>query len=122
TALYVGQCDGRELITQNRTTLDRTVAQHCLKVAVNIDTLLCQCKGYRQLLPLKIYVQRPFAGKWALNIDFQGQQLPVTLTLAQEGIDINGNLETMLGNGAIEGGTVLGNKLTAIALADIQGR
>lgn len=62
------------------------------------------------------------AGKWSLSVDFQGQQLPVTLTLEQQGIDINGNLETMLGNGVIEGGTILGNNLKAIALADIQGR
>lgn len=62
------------------------------------------------------------AGKWALNIDFQGQQLPVSLTLEQTGADVTGMLETMLGNGEIAGGTVTGNKLAATAKAEMQGQ
>jgi len=62
------------------------------------------------------------AGTWKLNIDFQGQRLPVTLILEQSGEDVTGVLETMLGNGKISGGKVSGNKLAAVANAEMQGR
>jgi zinc protease len=55
------------------------------------------------------------AGTWSLKIDFQGQELPVKMTLEQNGGDVTGELETMLGNGAIEVGRVTGNKLLATA-------
>jgi hypothetical protein len=61
-------------------------------------------------------------GKWQLMIDFQGQQLPVTLLLDQNGESVWGELETMLGNGKIADGTVTGNKLTAVATAEMQGQ
>ncbi len=61
-------------------------------------------------------------GKWALVIDFQGQQLPVSLTLEQSGENVTGVLETMLGNGRIEDGRVSGSKLAATANAEMQGR
>ncbi|MEP6946005.1 MAG: pitrilysin family protein [Acidobacteriota bacterium] len=62
------------------------------------------------------------AGKWALSIDFQGQQLPVSLTLEQNGESVTGVLETMLGDGKIADGTVSGNKLSATANAEMQGQ
>jgi len=62
------------------------------------------------------------AGKWSLNIDFQGQRLPVTMRLEQNGDDVTGELETMLGNGAIADGRVTGNKLVATANAEMQGQ
>ncbi len=62
------------------------------------------------------------AGKWKLVIDFQGQQLPVSLQLEQEGDVVTGMLETMLGNGKIENGVVNGSKLSAVALAEMQGK
>ncbi len=62
------------------------------------------------------------AGKWKLVIDFQGQQLPVSLTLGQTGESITGSLETMRGNGEIADGKVTGNKLTATAKAEMQGQ
>ena len=62
------------------------------------------------------------AGKWALVIDFQGQQLPVSLTLEQNGDDLTGVLETMLGDGKISDGKIAGSKLTATAQAEMQGR
>lgn len=61
-------------------------------------------------------------GKWALNVDFQGQQLPVSLTLKQDGEHVSGILETMLGDGKITDGKVTGNKLAATANAEMQGR
>lgn len=62
------------------------------------------------------------AGKWDLLIDFQGQELPVSLTLEQNGDVLTGVLETMLGDGTIADGRIDGNKLTATAQADFQGR
>ena len=62
------------------------------------------------------------AGKWKLVIDFQGQQLPVSLTLKQDGESVTGELETMLGNGKIADGKVRGSKLAATANAEMQGQ
>ncbi|MEO6656587.1 MAG: pitrilysin family protein [Pyrinomonadaceae bacterium] len=62
------------------------------------------------------------AGKWKLTIDFQGQQLPVSLTLEQDGDSITGVLETMLGNGKIADGKISGSKLAATASAEMQGK
>jgi zinc protease len=62
------------------------------------------------------------AGKWSLKIDFQGQQLPVSLTLTQDGDQLGGKLETMLGDGQIAEGKVKGNKVSAIAKAMMQGQ
>lgn len=61
-------------------------------------------------------------GKWKLVIDFQGQQLPVSLHLEQDGDNVNGVLETMLGNGEITDGKVSGSKLSATAKAEMQGQ
>jgi zinc protease len=61
------------------------------------------------------------SGGWDLSIDFQGQQIPVSLTLVQDGSKANGSLETMLGTGKISDGKVNGNKLSAAAQTEIQG-
>jgi len=62
------------------------------------------------------------AGKWKLLLDFQGQQLPVSLILDQTGDTISGKLETMLGNGEIANGKIKGKKLSATAAAEMQGK
>ncbi|HVF48026.1 MAG TPA: pitrilysin family protein [Pyrinomonadaceae bacterium] len=62
------------------------------------------------------------AGKWSLVIDFQGQQLPVSLNLEQSADTVTGVLETMLGNGEIADGKVSGNRLSANAKAEMQGQ
>ncbi|MEJ7624923.1 MAG: pitrilysin family protein [Pyrinomonadaceae bacterium] len=62
------------------------------------------------------------SGKWELKINFQGQQLPVTLELLQTGADVTGKLNTMLGDGEIADGRISGNKLTATANAQMQGK
>lgn len=61
-------------------------------------------------------------GKWKLVLDFQGQKLPVSLTLAQNEDTVSGKLETMLGDGKISSGKVTGSKLSATANAEIQGQ
>ena len=61
-------------------------------------------------------------GKWKLVLDFQGQKLPVSLTLEQNVEIVSGKLETMLGDGKITDGKVRGSKLSATANAEIQGQ
>ena len=61
-------------------------------------------------------------GVWQLSLDFQGQAVPVTLTLKQDGESIVGNLETMLGTGEIKTGSVKGNRFTGTAVTDMQGQ
>jgi zinc protease len=62
------------------------------------------------------------AGNWSLTIDFQGQSLPVTLELKQDGETVSGKLESMLGEGEIAEGKVRGNKLSAVAKTQMQGQ
>ncbi len=61
-------------------------------------------------------------GNWDLTIDFQGQQIPVSLTLEQTDGTISGKLESMLGMGKIENGKVAGNSLSAVAVLETQGQ
>lgn len=62
------------------------------------------------------------AGKWSISLNFQGQQVPVTLVIEQIGDKINGSLETMLGRGDISGGNIKGRKLNATSSVEIQGQ
>lgn len=62
------------------------------------------------------------AGDWDLSIDFQGQKLPVSLTVEQSGDLLTGVLETMFGDGTISNGKMTGNKLWATAIAEMQGQ
>ncbi|CAN5505737.1 hypothetical protein BH10ACI1_BH10ACI1_04250 [soil metagenome] len=61
-------------------------------------------------------------GNWDLTIDFQGQQIPVSLSLVQTDGKISGKLESMLGEGKIENGKVSGNKFSAVATTEMQGQ
>lgn len=61
-------------------------------------------------------------GQWALEIDFQGQKLPVTLSLSQEGPAISGTLSSMLGEGVIENGKIAGSSFNAVAVSEVQGQ
>ncbi len=61
-------------------------------------------------------------GVWNLNIEVQGQQLPVTLTLKQDGAKVSGTLDSMLGKGEFSDGKIMGNKITAAAKMQAQGQ
>ncbi len=61
-------------------------------------------------------------GNWDLTIDFQGQKLPVSLTLEQSDGKVSGKLDSMLGMGKIENGKVAGNSLSAVAVIEMQGQ
>ncbi len=62
------------------------------------------------------------AGTWTLQLNFQGSEVPVTLTLEQNGEAVTGKLETPLGEGIISEGSVNGTKLSATAAAEMQGQ
>ena len=62
------------------------------------------------------------SGNWKLSLDFQGQQVPVTLKIDQFDGAITGTLETVLGRGEISSGSVRGNSFSATANTDIQGQ
>ncbi|MGI9035689.1 MAG: M16 family metallopeptidase [Pyrinomonadaceae bacterium] len=61
-------------------------------------------------------------GKWTLSLDVQGQKIPVTLNLKQDGNKVTGTMESMLGAGEIPSGKVVGNKLISTAKTQIQGQ
>ena len=61
------------------------------------------------------------AGSWDLTLDFQGQSVPVSMTLSQQGDKVLGQIETVLGSGSIRDGKVSGSKLNATANTEIQG-
>ncbi len=62
------------------------------------------------------------AGNWNLNLNFQGQEFPVSLKLEQDGESVTGNMESMLGSGEISDGKISGNKFSATAKTDFQGK
>lgn len=61
-------------------------------------------------------------GEWDLKLDFQGQKVSIKLKLEQNGDALTGSIETILGNGRIEEGSLDGNKLKAVAVTEIQGQ
>lgn len=62
------------------------------------------------------------AGKWDLTIEAQGQKLPVSLELKQDGANVTGTMSSMLGQGKIESAKVTGNRLTGTAKIEMQGQ
>ena len=63
-----------------------------------------------------------FGGEWELSLDFQGQTVPVSLSVTQTDASVTGTLETVLGSGQITGGSVRGRTLSATANTEIQGQ
>lgn len=62
------------------------------------------------------------SGKWDLNLEAQGQKLPVSLELTQDGAKVSGTLTSMLGKGEISNAKVSGNKLSGSAKTEMQGQ
>ena len=61
-------------------------------------------------------------GVWNLTIDFQGQQLPVTLTLKQKDAKVSGTLDSPMVKGEMTDAKVSGNKLTGIVKTELGGQ
>jgi predicted Zn-dependent peptidase len=72
----------------------------------------------------KFQQQEPenFAGKWQLSAEFQGQTVPISLSLNQTGSSVTGALETALGSGVISTATVNGCRIRANASATLAGQ
>lgn len=62
------------------------------------------------------------SGRWNLVLEAMGQQIPVTLTLAQTDEKVSGAIESMFGSGEIAGGKVTGNRISATAQIEMQGQ
>ena len=62
------------------------------------------------------------AGNWTLSLNFMGSDVDVKMSLEQDGSTVSGSLTTMLGEGRIEGGRVIGNAVSANAVTEIQGQ
>ncbi|MDQ3799279.1 MAG: insulinase family protein [Acidobacteriota bacterium] len=62
------------------------------------------------------------SGNWSLTLEAMGQQIPVTLTLAQTDGKVSGTMQSMFGSGEIAGGKVTGNKISATAQIEVQGQ
>ncbi|HKP68644.1 MAG TPA: pitrilysin family protein [Pyrinomonadaceae bacterium] len=62
------------------------------------------------------------SGTWELSLDFQGQKVPVSLELQHDDGKLTGKIETVIGTGVIENGSIRGKKLTAAAITEIQGQ
>lgn len=62
------------------------------------------------------------AGVWQLDISAQGQDLLLRLELEQEGTDVKGSLDSMLGQGTLKDGTVSGTGLKGVLVTEMQGQ
>ena len=62
------------------------------------------------------------SGNWELMVEAMGQKLSISLNLTQNGEKIFGKLESPMVEGSVEEGKVNGNKLSASAKAEFQGR
>lgn len=61
-------------------------------------------------------------GKWNLQIDFQGQNLPVSFELNQTDSLFTGSFESPFGAGDIQEGSINGNKIKGNIAVDFQGQ
>lgn len=61
-------------------------------------------------------------GTWNLEIDAQGQKLPATLFLVQDGDSVKGTVKTQFGEGALENASITGDKFTGSAKMSAAGR
>ncbi len=62
------------------------------------------------------------SGTWKVSIDAQGQKMPVTVIFSQDGTELSGQLESMLGEGQFTSGSVAGNRFNAVAVSEFQGQ
>lgn len=62
------------------------------------------------------------AGKWNMIVEAQGQTVPVTLELEQDGTRVNGTFSSHVGDGTIEDGEIVGSTLTALAKLEVRGQ
>ncbi|HUF03045.1 MAG TPA: pitrilysin family protein [Aridibacter sp.] len=62
------------------------------------------------------------AGVWQVDISAQGQDLSLKLELEQDGSDVTGSIDSMLGQGTLKDGTVSGAGLKGTLVTEMQGQ
>jgi len=62
------------------------------------------------------------AGTWTINVDVNGQPLPGTIVVHQDGDSLSGTIQTQLGTSEFTGGTLSGNTFHFVSNASIQGQ
>jgi hypothetical protein len=62
------------------------------------------------------------SGRWRLEIDAQGQKLPVELELEQADGALTGAISSVFGSGEITDGKIAGDRVSAKASIDVQGQ
>ena len=62
------------------------------------------------------------AGTWTINVDVNGQPLPGTIVVHQDGDSLSGTIQTQLGTSEFSGGTLSGNAFHFVSNASIQGQ
>jgi imidazolonepropionase-like amidohydrolase len=62
------------------------------------------------------------SGAWRLNVSFNGQTVPVTLTLRQEGDRLTGDIATPFGNAPLTDGGVTGTSFRCAAALNVGGQ
>jgi zinc protease len=60
------------------------------------------------------------SGNWTLTLEVMGQEMNMNLVLEQDGENISGKVESMIGEGVISDGKVNGNKFSAVANTEFQ--
>ena len=61
-------------------------------------------------------------GVWNLTIDFQGQAVPVTLTLKQDNAKVSGTLDSAMVKGEMTDAKVSGNKIIGVVKTQMGGQ
>lgn len=79
-------------------------------------------KDLKALLAAQDAPDADVAGVWQLDISAQGQDLLLKLELEQDGSDVTGSLDSMLGQGMLKDGSVSGTGLKGILVTEMQGQ
>jgi hypothetical protein len=73
-----------------------------------------------------IFAQSAFGqsgwGKWNLTAKADGQMIPITLELKQEGAFLKGSLSSPIGGGVVKSAQITGNLFTGTASVNFQGQ
>lgn len=104
--------DGAEILRQCSSWADETL---CFDTEGNaMDTALLTAEPEGPTVDV--------AGAWQLTLDFQGQSVPVTLELAQDGAELTGSIDSLFGKGTVKSGKVSGSAFSASAVTEVQGQ
>jgi dipeptidyl aminopeptidase/acylaminoacyl peptidase len=93
-------------------TMTDEVAKRLKEITVDVKTVQ---------LAKKASSTANIAGRWDMVVN-AGQVIDVTLDLKQNGVDFNGTMSSLFGDGTIEAGKMSGDNFTGILNVNIQGQ